>query len=212
MLLLGPRRATYFPLVYFGIGALFTVVGVAALANTATESKAGALTGFLLGAVSVYFASSAVRRLIANDEELVVRGLRTRRSLELSACAFGVRLKTGRAPSYVVFVTDGVASEDIGEWARERAARSAVARLETLFGPLEPSLVGGPAKPNRRRERAKRQVARLENEWKSEVASAEKVIADYYQSRTWRFTKYAIAGGLVLYVLGASLYFYLTGQ
>ncbi len=112
----------------------------------------------------------------------------------------------------MVFVTDGVASEDIGEWSRERAARSAVARLETLLGPVEPSLVGGPAKPNRRRERARRQVARLEKEWKSEVAAAEKVIADYYQSRTWRFTKYAIAGGLLLYVLGTSLYFYLTGQ
>lgn len=212
MLLVGPRRATYFPLAYFGVGALFAAIGVAALVNGKTESRSGALIGFLLGAVSVYFASSAWRRLTAKDDELLVRGFGRRRSLELSACAFGVRLKPGRSPAYVVFVTDSVASEDIGEWSRERAARSAVAHLETLFAPAEPSLVGGPTKPNRRRERARRQVAQLENEWKSQVAAAEKVIADYYQSRTWRFTKYAIVGGLLIYVLGASLYFYLTGQ
>jgi hypothetical protein len=212
MLLLGPRRATYAPLSYFAVGALFTGVGLAALTTAGEGSRTGALTACLLGAVSIYLACGSCRKLSANDEALLVRGFRKQRSFDLRACAFGVRLTTGRSPSYVVFVTDGSASEDIGEWSRERGARSAVAHLETVFAPPEASLVGGPAKQSRRRERARRQVAAIENEWKSAVAVGERAVRDYYQSRTWRFTKYAIAGGLVLYVLGASLYFYLTGQ
>jgi hypothetical protein len=211
MLVLGPRRATYVPLVYLGIGGLFTGVGLAALANANAGSKTGALTAFLLGAVSLYFALDACRKLSAHGDDLVVRGFRKRRSLELAACAFGVRLKTGRSPAYVVFVTDSVASEEIGEWSRERAARAAVARLETTFA-FEPKFVGGPARPNRRLERARRHVAELEREWKSQVDVAEKAVADYYQSKTWRFTKYAIVAGLVLYVAAMSLYFYLNGQ
>ncbi len=39
MLLLSPRRATYVPLAYFGIGALFTVVGVAALCDLPRPSR-----------------------------------------------------------------------------------------------------------------------------------------------------------------------------
>ncbi len=40
-----------------------------------------------------------------------------------------------------------------------------------------------------RLERARRHVARIETAWKSEVAVAEKAVASYYRSKTWRFTK-----------------------
>jgi hypothetical protein len=212
MLLTGSRRATYVPLLYFGAGGVITAAAVPTLGATTKDARLGVSMLLLLGVMSLFFAVGSSRRLAVSGDALLVRGFGKTRSLELGACAFGVRLKTGRSPTYVVFVTDGVASEDIGEWIRERGARAAVTRLETLFVQAEPPLVGGPPPRNRRLERARRQAARVESEWKSQVAVAEKAVAEYYRSRTWRFTKYAIPVALVLYVLGASLYFYLTGS
>jgi hypothetical protein len=119
------------------------------------------------------------------------------------SCAFGVRLETSReSAGYIVFATDGQASVDLGEWSTEPGARRSVERARrALYGASSSS---GSSK-------AQRDVEQVERTWQANVAEARKTLDAYYQSRTWKISKYVIVGLLVSYSIGMLIHFYFTG-
>lgn len=138
------------------------------------------------------------------DHRLRLWGLLRRRELLAASCAFGVRLQTGsRSSRYIVFVTDGQASEDVGEWSTERGARRGIEKLsETLYGT---TTHGGS-------ETAQRMVVQIESDWKATVAQAQQTVDAYYQSPAWRRGKYLIIALIVTYSIGMAAYQFLSGQ
>jgi hypothetical protein len=210
MLFSSHRRVFYVPLLYFGASGFFTALSLAAFQSESRDTSMSPLLSLSVGALFLCFAVASCRSISVSGAKLLARGFRKQRTLDLDACAFGVRLRPGRSPAYVVFVTDSVSSEDIGEWGNERGARAAISRLQAHLAARKPSVSGGAPQPNPRRKRAEREVAEVERQWKRSIAAAEKTVADYYQSRTWRITRNVLVGGVLLYALGASLYFFLT--
>ncbi len=158
----------------------------------------------LFGGFVLFLALSELAVLTIADHRLRVRGLLRRNELLAAACAFGIRLHTGsRSSHYIVFVTDGQASADVGEWSTERGARRGVEKLsETLYGTAAQS--GSAA--------AQRQIAQIEGAWKATVAKAQESVDAYYRSPGWRWGKYLIIGLVVTYSIGMLLYQYFSGR
>jgi hypothetical protein len=191
-----------FPLLLFGFGTGMALVAVNGLVR---QTGWGMVLGVgLFGGFVLFLAISEFSVVRVADHRLRVWGVLSRRELPAVSCAFGVRLQTGsRSSSYIVFVTDGEASADVGMWSTERGARGGIERLSVaLYGTAQQS---GSVK-------AQRVIAQVEGPWKATVAQAQKAVDAYYQSPAWRRGKYLIIGLIVTYSLGMLAYQFFTGQ
>jgi hypothetical protein len=196
------QTVVVFPLLLFGFGTGMTLVAVNGLLR---QAGWGMVLGVgLFGGFVLFLAVGELAVVRLADHRLRLWGVLRRRELLAGACAFGVRLQTGsRSSRYIVFVTDGEASEDVGEWSTERGARRGIERLsETLYGTTVRS--GS--------ETAQRVVVQIEAAWKATVAKAQKAVDAYYQSPGWRIGKYLIVGLIVSYSIGMMLYQYFAGH
>lgn len=198
-------RAYSVPILYLVVGTAIGTLSMGALLQASGAGQIwGGLIGVLLGGGSVVLGIGSCRLLRAGGDELVVSGLGKRVSLERTAAAFGVRLQSGgRSSRWIVFVTDGQSSDELGDWFSEQGARRAITRLERALLP--------PADPHHRPlARAKRQVAAIEREWQAPLAEAQKTVQAYYDSPAWRRAKYGVVGLVIAYSIGMMIYLALT--
>jgi len=104
------------------------------------------------------------------------------------ASAFGVRAEAGaKSIAYVVFVTDGFRHVDLAFYASDSSARRAVRRLTAALLDGAPS----PTSPG------SREVERVEAQFRASSEAAERIVAEYYESRTWKRAR------LLILVFGA---------
>src|SRR5690348_13862734 len=112
----GRKRAWVVPLLPFCFGAAMLLVAGNAIrqgGHWGLVAGAGAFAAFVL-----WMALDELCALRVDAGELRLWGPFRRRKLRAAACVLGVRVHTGsRSVSYVVFVTDGEANADLGEWA-----------------------------------------------------------------------------------------------
>jgi len=196
------QTAVVFPVLLFGFGIGMTLVAVNGLLQ---QAGWGMVLGVgLFGGFVLFLALGELAVVTLADHRLRISGLLRRHELLAAPCAFGIRLQTGsRSSHYIVFVTDGEASADVGEWSTERGARRGIEKLsETLYGT---ATHGGS-------DAAQRVVVQTESAWKTTVARAQQTVDAYYQSPGWKIGKYLIIGLIVSYSIGMLLYQYFSGR
>jgi len=195
------RAALHLPLALLLIGGVAFVVGLFALVRGGGTPAA---VGTLFGTGVLWLGLSELIFAHVDRGTLTVRGAVRRSELHAQQCQLGVRLKSGsRSASYVVFVTDGRASAELGEWITERGARRGAERLAS-------ALLAGLVMEND--ERARVAVQAVESEWKDQIATAERAAAAYYRSPVWKRTHYLVVAIVVTYVIGMAIYACLSGK
>lgn len=167
-------------------------------------SNPGAWFGTLLGAgLSSLMLNQYRWASLGRNGRIVGRTLFGRDAVDSRTCALGIAITTGSkgGSTYTIYATDGTSRIEFAECWTRRGAESALRRLEACFGVDH-------------RDAARRSACtRIDSErqrLEASVSSAQRHVDAYYQSGAFRRAGYLVVGFIVLYVVGISVYAWLT--